>query len=119
MREPLKLLRLISEHSRRIFLWTHYYDKEIIDESEAMRDKFGETKTVERQGKSFELIKYHYQGALQWQGFCGGPAADATWITRDSLLRFIRLMGFKQMEILEETPLHQNGPAILLCAQKP
>lgn len=119
MREPLKLLRLISEHSRRIFLWTHYYDKEIIDQSEAMRDKFGETKTVERQGKSFELIKYHYQGALQWQGFCGGPAADATWLTRDSLLRFIRLMGFKQMEILEETPLHQNGPAILLCAQKP
>jgi len=119
MREPLKLLRLISEHSRRLFLWTHYYDQDLINNSESMREKFGEIQVVERQGKPFELVKYHYQGALQWKGFCGGPAADATWLTRDSLLRFIKLMGFKQIEILEDTPNHVNGPAILLCAQKP
>ena len=118
MQQPLRVLKLIAEHSSRLFLWTHYYDKSVIQSSEVLRAKFDEPRIVDRDGEKYEIVKYNYLTALQWQGFCGGPAADATWATKESMIHFLGAQGFTKIEIAEDNPNHPNGPAILLCAQK-
>lgn len=118
MKDPLELLDLISHRTKRILLWTHYYDPHAVDSSNRLGRKFGSPELIVRNGVNIQIARYEYQDALSWSGFCGGSAEYSMWIAKDSIIDYLGALGFNEIEIGEDNKDHPNGPAILLCAHK-
>jgi len=118
MREPLHLLDRIAAVTDRLVLWTHYFDRERLDAAGFGRQFPDEPTTVELAGESYTHHPRLYLEALEWNGFCGGPAVTANWLERDDLLRHLDRIGFRHVEIGFDDPISQNGPSILLLASK-
>ena len=118
MEEPLKLLKLISRASDRLFIWTHYYDQEVISNREDLRRKFSPLSSFEYDGVSYEYSTQAYQDSLEWTGFCGGSKPTSKWLTRDSIMRALEQYGFNNIQINFDHRDHQNGPAFALCARR-
>ena len=118
MEEPIQLLKLISEVSDRLFIWTHYYDQEVISNREDLRQKFNPLSSFEYDGVSYEYSTQAYQDSLEWTGFCGGTKPISKWLTRDSIMRALEQYGFNDIQINFDHLDHQNGPAFALCARR-
>jgi len=118
MEEPIQLLKLISEVSDRLFIWTHYYDQEVISNREDLRRKFSPLSSFEYDGVSYEYSTQAYQDSLEWTGFCGGSKPTSKWLTRDSIMRALEQYGYNDIQINFDHLDHQNGPAFALCARR-
>jgi hypothetical protein len=117
MEDPVKLLKLISQASDRLFVWTHY-DKSAISGRKELRRKFGPLETLEFEGMHYEYSTQSYKQALDWSGFCGGSKPKSKWLTRDSILNAIREFGYTNIQFNFEHIDHPNGPAFAFCANK-
>ncbi len=118
MTDPISVLRDMAKLSDVIFLWTHYYDENVILPSEKLRKKFSLTPRGQNiNGKNVSLFKYHYLGALNWRGFSGGTQHYSNWLSKDGLMTVLSSLGFK-VEIGDDDSNHVNGPCILLYAKK-
>lgn len=118
MKDPLQLLKLIAKATNKVFIWTHYFDKSIISLNPDIAHKFSDLCSVDYEGETFFYSTQSYKKALNWKGFCGGPATDSIWLTRDSILKALSLFGFVNIVIGFEQLDHINGPAFALCASK-
>jgi len=118
MKDPIKLLELISRVCDRLFIWTHYYDKEIIINREELRHKFSPISSFVYNGVSYEYSIQSYKDALTWSGFCGGSQPVSKWLTRDSIIKALKEFGFTDIQINFDQLDHPNGPAFALCTQK-
>lgn len=118
MEEPVELLKLISRVADRVFIWTHYYNKEAILNNEKLSHKFSPLSSFEYDGVTYEHSTQSYEKALDWSGFCGGSKPVSKWLTRDSILKALRRYGFSDIQTNFEHLDHQNGPAFALCAKK-
>lgn len=118
MLDPLKLLKQISRVSDKIYIWTHYYDAEIINSNSALKSKFKEIEKIERDGVVYQWSEQFYEGALAWSGFCGGSSPSSRWLTRKSILGYLNDCGYNQIDVSFEAPDHQNGPSFAICAQR-
>ena len=115
MQDPIETLDLISSVTDKIFLWTHYYDKELLDSRGDIRSKFGSIETSTYKDFKYNSVKYHYQGALKWQGFCGGSESTSIWLFRNSITSYLDRLGF-EIQIDFDCPNHLNGPSFAICA---
>jgi hypothetical protein len=118
MEQPLELLELISRATRKVMLWTHYYDRDVITRSRHLAHKFTPLKSFEHAGVTYERSTQSYKEALGWAGFCGGTETTSTWLSRDSIIRALTAFGFTKITVNFEDPGHQHGPAFALCAEK-
>lgn len=118
VRNPLKLLKNISDCSSKLVLWTHYYDETIIQARPDLKIKFDEPKALHFMDNEYTAAKQMYLDALKWNGFCGGSESDSIWLTKESLLRCLNNFGYTQIEIASDDSYHQNGPALLLAAAR-
>jgi hypothetical protein len=118
MEDPIELIKLISSVSDKVFLWTHYHDENIISSRKDLAEKFGPVSALEYEGVSYDFSRQAYQGALNWQGFCGGPKPVSKWLTRDSIIKALKHYGFLEIQINFDVPDSQNGPAFAICAKK-
>jgi len=118
MEEPIELLKMISKVSDKTFIWTHYYDKNIISKRVDIAHKFSPVRSFEYDGVSYECSTYSYKGALKWSGFCGGSKPVSKWLTRDSIIKALKQFEFVDIQINFDAPDHPNGPAFALCAKK-
>jgi hypothetical protein len=118
MTEPLKLLWLIKHHSNRCYIWTHYYDHDVLRRAygDKFSTRFGEPKIAEYAGYRCEAYEQYYAEALDWQGYCGGNAPSSFWLGRNDILNFLEHIGFKKLEISGEE-LHEFGPCFSISAQ--
>jgi hypothetical protein len=116
MEEPLRLLELMSGVSDRLFVWTHYYEPEVVAGNEGLKVKFGPVEELEFNGASYEYAVQSYQAALDWSGFCGGPAPVSKWLTRDSLMSALDRLGYTDVQVSFEQLDHPHGPALAVCA---
>ncbi len=118
MMEPVRLLQNIARVTTGVGIWTHYYDAEIVLGRDDLEKKFDSEPTIERIGeREVVLHKQSYLDALQWKGFNGGAAPTSYWLTRDGLIGLLTDLGF-EVTVGQDDRYHQNGPAILLFAQK-
>lgn len=118
MSNPVSLLEHISRVSDRLFLWTHYYDKEIIRNNKTLRRKFGDLQELVQKGETYHYAQQYYKSSLDWAGFCGGLNPTSIWLTRESIIKALTNFGFEINAIGFDHPDHQNGPSFAICAQK-
>jgi hypothetical protein len=118
MQSPVELLSHIAARSKRVFIWTHYYDEAHLRLLDEQFEQFEPLQSIEFQGRSYQASKREYGKALDWPGFCGGLDATANWLTRDSLIQALADCGLAKHEISFDQPDHPNGPAIALLASK-
>jgi hypothetical protein len=118
MKDPLKLLELIAKHTDRMYMWTHYYDKAIIDAKPYLRSKFLSEESVQLGGQTVTLHRHDYQTMLVEKTFCGGSEEYSKWLTHESLFAALRAYGFTDFEYSFENPDHPHGPALSFVATK-
>lgn len=117
MQKPAELIALLTNRcTQYIFLWTHYYNHEIISADPNLSHKFSEPIQGEYQGFKHQLYRQEYKTALGWSGFCGGNAPISYWMTRQDILDCLRYFGFDDLRINFDQPNHPNGPSFAITA---
>jgi hypothetical protein len=101
MHDPLELIKQISLHSNRCFVWTHYYDAVA-----ALREGARAARPVEKNG--FKTI-YHERDYPRTDEslFLGGNRARQAWMERDEITRAFAYFGLSQATITQD---QQDGP---------
>jgi SAM-dependent methyltransferase len=115
MADPLEFLNLITSKSNKIFIWTHYYNKDIINQR-SDKNLFAEPTDLNKIGLIASKRAYPIE-ALSWAGFSGGKDSYAYWIVKDSLLKYFEDRGYSISTSFDQVD-HPNGPAIAICATK-
>jgi len=118
MMDPVGLLQLVAAHTDEIFLWTHYYDTDIIRGNPVLTTKFAEQKTVGSKGDTYRLHQYLYKESVNWQGFCGGGAPFSCWMEREGILSLLRSEGFARLDLNFDHRDHPNGPSMAIVARR-
>jgi hypothetical protein len=118
MHNPCELIHLVSKASNKIVLWTHFYDKDLIQTNDIVRGKFSGSIKKSYNGFDHVLYKYTYGDALHWTGFCGGSSSYSYWMSREDILACLRFFGFQNLRIGFEEPEHVNGPCFAIVARR-
>ena len=118
MTEPVELIKNVSKVADKVFLWTHYYDADVLNANSFLKTKYSATGTYTYDGIEYDYATQEYLDALDWSGFCGGSKPTSRWLTKNSILQALTHYGFSRIEISFDEPLHPNGPAFGICAFK-
>ena len=119
MKNPVELLYHISKVSDGVFIWTHYYDKNLIQNNPDIKENFGGMEEKDFKGFSHVLYYQNYNPkALEWGGFCGGSSETTCWMKRDEILNCLKWLNYNDIEINFEQPDHPNGPSFAIIARK-
>ncbi len=116
--KPIELIKLIAAVTDKLFIWTHYFDAEIIKKREDISYKFSALKSMDFEGEKYYYSEYSYKTALEWNGFCGGPSETSIWLTKESLIKALNKYGFTKMQFNFVDENHPNGAALAICARK-
>jgi hypothetical protein len=119
MQNPAELLALLAKRcTGDLFLWTHYFDRALIEAHTKTGHKYSESRDHTYLGFQHTLHVHQYQRALDQKSFCGGNAPTSCWMSKADILRALEYFGFTGVRILGEQPDHQNGPAFELVARR-
>jgi hypothetical protein len=113
---PAELIALLSRTTRRLFLWTHYYDRDIISRHSKLATKFKPPEQSEYAGFRYQVFRFDYRGSSRLARFCGGSRPYAHWMLRKEIIACLERFGFTQIRTSFEEPDHPNGPAFALVA---
>lgn len=94
--EPWKLIAEIARVAPRAFIWTHYATEPANEVRENLRGR--------------EQIEGGIDDPLS------GMSAKSFWLTLESLKTVLISAGFDSLQILQDHPKHQNGPAVTIAA---
>lgn len=118
MTTPIELLEGMANVADSFGIWTHYFDRRIIEFNANICDKFDLEPVIRKfRGREVALHKQRYLAALNWKGFCGGSTPESYWMTKDGLLNVLAGLGFS-VETHMDHQDHPNGPSILLYAAR-
>ena len=114
MKNPVELIELLSRRVKSLFVWTHYFDADLVEGKEHVSSKFSGSWTGSHAGFEHCLHAYGYGEALSWKGFCGGGSESCNWMEKPEMLRAFDYFGFDLAgERLESE--HVHGPAVWLA----
>jgi hypothetical protein len=118
MIDPIGLIRSIGQRARAAFIWTHYYDVDVLSRNvrTAHRVRPGRRTVVD--GFSCDLFVHEYGTVRTTAAFCGPATEVAHWMRREDIERAFRHFGFTTFETAFEQPDHVNGPAFSFVAVK-
>lgn len=113
---PIMVIDHILSITKQVGIWTQYYDRQIVQRK--FGNKFSSNvEVIDYKGVKIEMCRQEYEGALNWPGFCGGSAPFSYWLTKESFLNILKINGFVS-QVLDDDPEFQNGPCMLLYAEK-
>ena len=114
--DPVELLALLSRRARRVFIWTHHYDPEVLAGSR----RFGPPTRRTTEGFEHQLHPRPYSRiGIRLAGFPGGSNRSAAWLGRADLIGALAHFGWSDVEVGGETRDTYPGPAISLVARNP
>ncbi len=119
MANPVELISLIAKASDQVFIWTHYYNGDIIHSQPHLSPKFPGEATSEHEGFKYTGYRQEYQVALDYAGFCGGSSAFSHWLNREDILSCLKYFGLTEIQVNFEQLDHPNGPCFALVAMRP
>lgn len=117
MENPVKLIYEFSKNASRVFIWTHFYDEEIIKEKYGKR-RFEKCSYIEYNGFKCKVYKQNYLNELTSKAFYGGMTTFSYWIEKDDIINCLKHFGFLNIKITGETMNHQTGPCFSILAEK-
>jgi hypothetical protein len=116
MTEPLKLLRLIAEHTDKIFLWTRFYPDSFAP-APPFPPPLVRIKNVPFEGKLVPHFERSYLMTNRaW--FCGGVYSGCAWLRRGDVLDALKVLGFSDIEIAFENTDDALEPSFALVARR-
>jgi SAM-dependent methyltransferase len=118
MRDPVGLIAQIARHTSRVYIWTHYYDHDIIRNNPHLKRRFGGQTPSEAHGFRHTLNRQEYKESLAIPGFSGGTTAFSNWLSREDLLGALKHFGFNDIRIANEQRDHIHGPCMDIVAIK-
>jgi len=103
MMEPLKLLSEIRKHTNKAYIWTGFYDREIMEPAygERFKDRFRDPIELEFDGFKCTGYPQSYEEMLDLPQYSGGSAPGSVWLAKDDILKFLRHLGFNRVEALD------------------
>lgn len=119
MRNPAELLYLIAQATDNVLIWTHYYERNIIESNPDLAHRFESGTEEEFRGFKHKLYRYQYTEERQLENFAGGNAPYSCWMSRDGILDCLRAFGFTDLRTGVEQPDHPNGPAFGVVGRRP
>lgn len=118
MVEPVRLIDLISRRARRVVVWTHFYDDQVLA-NKRLAKRLGPAQAMDYEGFRHQVHRHRYSFDTRLAGFCGGTRPYSHWLQREDLLGAFAHFGWRDVEIAFEEKSHPNGPALALVATKP
>lgn len=118
MKNPVELLDLISKRTDRLYIWTHFYDEDIIQNIESYSNKFSPIQNAKYKDFYFEYATWSYNEWLGTNEFCGGLEEQSKWMTKKSILNCLEYFGFSNIAVGFEDNYHRNGPSLAISASK-
>lgn len=119
LHDPLELVALLGQRARRVLLWTHYWDAEVLAERPDVAERFDEAEPVERHGLTATYHRYGYGEGAADPSFCGGMRTHARWMEKADILDALRAVGFDRIETAFDDPFWPHGPAFCVAAARP
>jgi hypothetical protein len=114
MRDPSELIDLISRASKKLLLWTHFYDDALIKSKPNLARRF--SGSIPSRYKGFDYVLHKYSYGRKRRNFCGGINPFSHWMTRADILACLRFFGFQDLRIAFDEPDHPNGPSFCVAA---
>lgn len=97
MVDPLHLLHLISEHTDRVFVWTHY----VPPPGEQGTHIYAGDIAVTRYGFNAQYYRNNY-GTDHPSRLYGGVAPYSNHMTRDAILGALQHFGYREVRVMAE-----------------
>jgi hypothetical protein len=120
MTNPVELLDLIAKTTDRLFLWTHYYDVEIMAGLPESEQRFTDAQPCEHAGFRHTLHRREYLSDIRDSRFFGGTSPHSQWMERADILGALRHSGFRDLRIgFEERQNQGLGPSLAIAALRP
>ncbi|MES2459313.1 MAG: DUF1698 domain-containing protein [Armatimonadota bacterium] len=123
MKNPAEMIALAAKSADHLFLWTHYYDPEIVSKNLRIAHRFGSGEASVYKDFKHTLYRQEYTQApsaylRNWRGFCGGPEEISHWMTREDILACLQHFGMNKIQVGDENREHPNGPCFSLIASR-
>jgi hypothetical protein len=115
LQDPIELIARLANRVDHLFLWTHYYDADLLSTGQ-WSDRYAAPKAHITRGFRHFRYRYSYEAALDALHFAGGAELTSCWINRADLFAALAFFGFQAIRILGEHPNHPHGPAITVVA---
>lgn len=118
-KDPIKLLAGACRIAPTVFIWTHYFDEEIILRSPEQLRFF--RSNLDRQVKvGGRDITLHYRSYVQKKGrlYSGGPDEYSCWLAKDDILAVLASQGFVHVAMGLDEPLLSRGPGFSFIASR-
>lgn len=115
MTNPVELLQLLSGVTRRLFVWTHYYDETVISAHPGVVHRMREHWHARHAGFEHTLHRYDYTDSLTLT-FAGGLKPYSCWMEREDILACLRHFGFTDIRVEFEQRDHPHGPCFAFLA---
>jgi len=119
MRNPVRLLELMSARTDSIYIWTHYFSDVAMPDGDSRRGAFsGDIITIPFQETGIRLHKRSYHEAWRSKSFCGGLHDVHFWMEQDQLIEVVKRLGFGDIRVAHDTPAHEAGPSMSVFAKR-
>lgn len=118
MEDPARHIQLVCSSADAVFVWTHYYDRPIVEANPELARKFTAEREVEVDGYRHTLHRQDYLDALGWGGFCGAGRRSANWLELDDIVTLFDRNGFDVADTGFHDEHHPHGPAIAFVARR-
>jgi hypothetical protein len=116
MTDPLRLLRLIADHTDLLHIWTHFYPDDYWPDP--LPHPLTSIEDHEFEGDIFKYYLRSYMGVESTPAYCGGVYSGSAWMRRSDILRALKKFGFSEIDIAFEAPFTGNGPSFALVAKR-
>lgn len=119
MPDPGEFLRLLSKRAKAIFLWTHFFDDDVMPASDVRRRPF--SGRVELRSVAGFDLHYHersYQNADQNASFCGGMKDRHFWLEKNEILSLLKGLGYSTIQVQAIDNDHPGGPCFSVFARQ-
>jgi hypothetical protein len=118
MTAPHELITNVARISNQVACWTHYFDKNILNNNPNLSFKFDfDPKETEINGVKFRLFKQKYLQSLETSSFCGGREEFSYWLEKQDILSLFESCGLTT-NVLSDDPNHPNGPSMNFYATR-
>lgn len=117
--EPLKLLESISRFTDKVFVYTHYYDEDVIQANKFLSDYFIKENNVTTENNCYQA-ELHYKSYNENKDctFCGGIEDFSFWMEKKDILGFLHHLGFNKIKIKLNQLDNPNGPVLCFLAER-